>query len=554
MSTKTTFKRIALVAVAALGLGVLTSVAPATAAANTNFNCTTAYTTGAVNTTDADAACTSVAGPANFVTVTATALAVYVVLTGGTFTDGTTTKTLAASGTANIATPTAGTITAAGYPITSGVASSTAQTVTVTVGATANKGLVNAATSTSLLKSGTSWTTITADDTVYAARTNAAVAGVSKVVLAGANGDITSTTAVTATISGPGSLSLSTAANLASPIASGRAVSSTFATTTGTFYVGVLGDGVAGTATVTITAGAYSTTETVVFYGAVASLTATVVNKQIPLSVATTGAVTVVAKDSLGQVVPGVTPVVTTATAASIVSGTCSASTATAASSCAITAGATAGSSVLTFTDGSITTTATVAAAARPSAVALAFDKTEYQAGEAFVLTLTASNSAGVPADKEYTALLAGALTTSQSLTTALFAASVTIVDGKATAKGFMPLAAGPVTVSGTTGTDAYATGATAGVAVSATATVVSDGVAQAAVDAAAEATDAANAATDAANAAAEAADAATAAAQDAADAVAALSTQVSEMIDALKKQITALTNLVIKIQKKVKA
>jgi hypothetical protein len=77
---------------------------------------------------------------------------------------------------------------------------------------------------------------------------------------------------------------------------------------------------------------------------------------------------------------------------------------------------------------------------------------------------------------------------------------------------------------------------------------------AQAATDAAAEATDAANAATDAANAAAEAADAATAAAQDAADAVAALSTSVSEMINALKKQITSLTNLVIKIQKKVRA
>jgi len=78
--------------------------------------------------------------------------------------------------------------------------------------------------------------------------------------------------------------------------------------------------------------------------------------------------------------------------------------------------------------------------------------------------------------------------------------------------------------------------------------------VSQAALDASQEAIDAANAATDAANAAAEAADAATAAAQDAADAVAALSTQVSEMIAALKKQITALTNLVIKIQKKVKA
>jgi hypothetical protein len=92
-----------------------------------------------------------------------------------------------------------------------------------------------------------------------------------------------------------------------------------------------------------------------------------------------------------------------------------------------------------------------------------------------------------------------------------------------------------------------------AGVA-SATVTAAADNTAQVAADAAAEATDAANAATDAANAAAEAADAATAAAQDAADAVAALSTSVSEMINALKKQITSLTNLVIKIQKKVRA
>jgi len=77
---------------------------------------------------------------------------------------------------------------------------------------------------------------------------------------------------------------------------------------------------------------------------------------------------------------------------------------------------------------------------------------------------------------------------------------------------------------------------------------------AETAADAAAEATDAANAATDAANAAAEAADAATAAAQDAADAVAALSAQVATLISGLKAQLTALTNLVIKIQKKVKA
>jgi hypothetical protein len=74
------------------------------------------------------------------------------------------------------------------------------------------------------------------------------------------------------------------------------------------------------------------------------------------------------------------------------------------------------------------------------------------------------------------------------------------------------------------------------------------------AVDAANEATDAANAATDAANAAAEAADAATAAAQDAQAAVAALATSVASLIAGIKAQITTLTNLVIKIQKKVKA
>ena len=100
-------------------------------------------------------------------------------------------------------------------------------------------------------------------------------------------------------------------------------------------------------------------------------------------------------------------------------------------------------------------------------------------------------------------------------------------------------------------------TGAPAGVrsaTVSTSGTTQATDVAQTAADAAAEATDAENAATDAANAAAEAADAATAAAQDAADAVAALSAQVADLISGLKAQLTALTNLVIKIQKKVKA
>jgi len=143
-----------------------------------------------------------------------------------------------------------------------------------------------------------------------------------------------------------------------------------------------------------------------------------------------------------------------------------------------------------------------------------------------------------------------------------------TATDGTVT---FTVLGTGTLTLAASTSTYAMTTylagyadatgstsqsGAPAGVAsvTLAVTGVAANDAAQAATDAAAEATDAANAATDAANAAAEAADAATAAAQDAADAVAALSTQVSEMVDALKKQITALTNLVIKIQKKVKA
>jgi len=126
--------------------------------------------------------------------------------------------------------------------------------------------------------------------------------------------------------------------------------------------------------------------------------------------------------------------------------------------------------------------------------------------------------------------------------------ATTTLNDGQTSS------AAGYVSTTAVTATGVGASLAPAGVqSVKVEVTGLAD-TAQAAADAAAEATDAANAATDAANAAAEAADAATAAAQDAADAVAALSTQVSEMIDALKKQITALTNLVIKIQKKVKA
>ena len=184
----------------------------------------------------------------------------------------------------------------------------------------------------------------------------------------------------------------------------------------------------------------------------------------------------------------------------------------------------------------------------------LALDKTSYEQGEGMKITRTAVDASGNPV---YDGIIAPAVSFNRAIggtapgaafyvggttqsNNALGAATVfaptSAGEFTATITGRVAAAAATITAKATVGDDAATTAAAA------------------AGDAAAEATDAANAATDAANAAAEAADAATAAAQDAADAVAALATSVEAMVSDLKKQITALTNLVIKIQKKVKA
>ena len=152
-----------------------------------------------------------------------------------------------------------------------------------------------------------------------------------------------------------------------------------------------------------------------------------------------------------------------------------------------------------------------------------------------------------------------GAGVSAQDVVTNASGEAELLVNGTATVKAELAVttyaqvddAAGYVGTTATSGVGA--TLSPAGIA-SATIDVSGNTAASDAVDAANEATDAANAATDAANAAAEAADAATAAAQDAQAAVAELATQVAALIAGIKAQITTLTNLVIKIQKKVKA
>jgi hypothetical protein len=363
---------------------------------------------------------------------------------------------------------------------------------------------------------------------------------------------------VTATISGPGWIKYADAIR-----------GKTYTEATGdvdylqkTFLI--LSDGSLGTATITYTAGGVTlATHTVHFVGAAVSITPTVA-KSVIGAVATSAVVTGVVKDANGLPVSG-TNVFAVSSDKTVISNSytaCGASSATGAVSCDLT-GVAAGTSNITLTTNTSSTVTTgissAASAVRVGSTSavkavVAWDNTEYLPGQAAKLTVTLTDASGLSVvDGSYTVF--GAAATSNFALSAgslpSTGATVTTVAGVATYSVNMPMTAADIVVTVTA-----ITGGTIAVTAPATVSVVdkASAIAQSSQDAAAEATDAANAATDAANAAAEAADAATAAAQDAADAVAALSTQVAEMIDSLKKQITALTNLVIKIQKKVKA
>jgi hypothetical protein len=413
---------------------------------------------------------------------------------------------------------------------------------------------------------------------------------------------------VTASVSGSGFVLTDTT----STVATGNARSSSVTLTAGSqnlAWVHVSADGTAGTGTITVSVTDAVTlattvigTETFTFYGAVSALAVDTTNFNIgragyttggasgtrasvtevdittsisPLTATTTTPAFVVkAADSNGNAVTTTSvPTVVSSDANVVTGGTCvldlgsttygSSTNGVGYYNCNFTTAPNAVSgakATLTIrvadpastTGGYITTTYPVTVGGSVANSTLTFDKATYSPGEAMTITRTATDASGNPV---YDGASAGAVTFSKAIGGSV--GSDYFIGGKITSDGaygktiYAPAVDGDFTAS--------LTGKTAAVTAVITAkATVENGVAaaasQAAADAAAEATDAANAATDAANAAAEAADAATAAAQDAADAVAALSTQVSSAIDALKKQIVALTNLVIKIQKKVKA
>jgi trimeric autotransporter adhesin len=569
MSTKTIYKRIALVAVAALGAGVL-SVAPASAAYTTVFTAgSPAFSAQPAGTTRAadGAFQTQISGANNFVTVDVDAVAGVLVISGSTLaTSATTGVTIAADKlsasqvldavagtyTYTIPTKTAGTISVKFYSTTSGATSATVtDLLTITVNDAASYA-VSAAKSTSIIDGvGPNYADALKDDVVVAVGTGAASAKVAQinVDLQNALGAALAApgVSVTAVVSGSGLVSTGgTAARVA--VQSGVTGPTTF---------DVFSDGTAGSGTITITAGTtVIATEKVSFSGVPTKVVATqnlqVTNGTTPLGAATfdattkasNGAVTLTVTDANGNPVPnvlgagGLYTIVATSSDKTVMStgyGSLSATAGTGNNNgkgdyalTATAATAVAGkSATITYSIVNVATEAVLATSApitfavggtTAATASLAFDKASYAPGEKATLTLTLKDADGFAIADGVTPVFAttltafAGLTTSASLTSAPFSllatdAGTKLLGGKATATVFMPLASGPVTVSGKT---MAGVAGTAGAAVTASTTVTTPANAD----------------------------------------ITALTTLVNSLI----AKINALNKLVIKIQKKVRA
>jgi len=648
MSTKTIYKRIALVAVATLGAGLL-SVAPANAAdaevaagtvtalnakaATANTNVAGATQTFYVGTTTAVEAAPGAGdnltityraalttfptggfvgvSPSNTGTLDLTGLGTDAVVGDSlvytvTANTATVAETISATGADGMAAFTAAPTVPGDYVMTiwhdrdggSDVDLTEArQTVAFTIVATAG---FSAGLSTSILDTANSFDA-TIDEEVRVSRSAGTNAASIELTLLDTTGAAKGGMRVSAEVSGPGLVDVETGLADAYNDATVRAEAITLAAGVSGATIHVTADGTAGAGTITIkvqdattlaTLGTY--TETVYFYGTVATLEAkanyTIARANATergcsnattcdqLDFASTPFVQIVAKDSAGNLVPGLTVTAKIADAQVIQASTVTAVTSTAvAGPDALTAGVTTDVNGLGYYNASVAGTTTAASGSsttityettiagtttviKSNAVTIkiggsiatetiTLDATSYAPGQPMLVTRTAKDSAGNPV---YDGAASPAVTFTKAVGGTAPAADIYVGGVSASATSiaksgvFAPVSRGEFKALATSG-NAAAT------ALSATATV-DDADAAAATDAANEATDAANAATDAALAAADAADAATAAAQDASDAVAALSASVSKMISSLRAQITSLTNLVIKIQKKVRA
>jgi trimeric autotransporter adhesin len=497
MSTKTIYKRIALVAVAALGMGVLTSVSPANAATNTKIFCAEAdglaLASPSIPTATNDI-CNGVAGVANFVTLEWHGTPVVgsrltISGAGATFSNASDTAKVSVplngssatviSGnptddTIRVNTPTVGTVTVSyfGAP-TGGVYGAAVETVVITVNAASVEGVVSAATSTGTLSvtgAASANAKLSADEkSITAPSTGGEKVGQIAISLQTVStGALPATNKTSIAITGPGYLTVSGASGGTN--ATGLSFFETGSDKT--FDVSIYGNGSTGTATITITSGAFSVTRTVTFYGVANKIVATQVLKRVSTAGAQLGdttaetstAVSLLVTDSSGNPVAGVTPTAVPGTASIIASGTCSASNAAGKSFCSVTSAASTSGKTGTVTFKTtvaavdiISNAVTFTSGGALAKYSAAFGKAVYAPGEKMTLVLSGTDAAGNPSFDGATDILDGsaastpfAVTTSSSVTNDWTAAatSIVFVDGKGSLEIFAPLSAGPFSVT----------------------------------------------------------------------------------------------------------
>ncbi len=387
-----------------------------------------------------------------------------------------------------------------------GVLSSSAVTWTVTVNARDLK--ASGAYSTSILNAGEN-ISATADATVFAPK--AASSDAAAVIVVTQRNAINATASESLTVTVTGAGMVGTGTNQATMSGLGRSIIVPAGN-----YIGVFPDGTSGVSMITITtqSGVVLATEKVTFYGDIASVKTTLKKQAIAVG-ANSDVISAVAYDAAGVVVGSGTLYATSADTAVISNNNTAVSIVNGEALVPLT-GVKTGAAKVTLASGTASDTATVRVEGVASAIKLSFDKASYVPGEAAVVTVSIVDADGlVLSPRTYAnALVAGGITatyafgaTSETITAS---AVTTDANGVKTYKVFMPLASGVVTITATGGADLVTAGQ---VKVSATATVVDKGA-------------------------------------EALAAIAALSATIASM-NALVKR---LMDLVLKIQKKVKA
>ena len=579
MSTTTTFKRIALVVSVALAFGGVSAVQAQATTTNLYVTCTVADGGTPV---DGDV-CNGVAGVANTVTLSVadTAKDVLVQVTGTKFvnpedaavviaTDGfsaTVAGGTSGAKTVKVQTPAVGTYSVKVFIATAGTGiygATAAETVEITVAASATSGTYSAAKSSVFMASGETNTTQTADATVLGSAVQnleTAVATIKVILKDGLGNGLADT--VTATItSGPGYLgqtSDSTTLNKWIGNAAQTADTNTLSAGTdaavsrvvrtvstmnngatgiradaGVWYFGVFSSNQAGITKVklTLSDGTVLGEKTITFASTTADKLEAAVKKAFVLGGGTTTNVfAVTVKDSAGNTITTGTVTGTPATGSTVATAAQTATYDTTEKAFMVQAvGAAAdkfGAVVYTFKHSSTTVPSTTASVTFSAGVAKTLTITAPATatpGEQVTYTLTAKDANGYAvADQNYELTDATAIFASDAHSAGSFnpfknGDTITTVNGVATSKVYMPFAAGKITSTWTlAGTAGTASGALAsdltGKVLTTTVTISDSGAA----------------------------------------ALAAV-TDLAAVVKGLRTLIVTLTNLVLKIQKKVKA